>query len=79
MAPPEEGQEAGVSPLPVGVVQRAYEIARLGQVANVTDIAAQLEAERYANVNGHMQSASLRKDLRVLLAQAHRLGAGAVR
>ena len=46
---------------PVGIIERAYELARGS--ANLEQIRAQLRKEGYSNVDGHLMGRKIRADL----------------
>ena len=46
---------------PVGIIERAYELASLS--ANVEEIRTQLRKEGYSNVDGHLMGRKIRSDL----------------
>ncbi len=46
---------------PVGIIERAYELAPLS--ANVEEIRTQLRKEGYSNVDGHLMGRKIRSDL----------------
>lgn len=53
-------------PRSLTIVERAYDLARAGPCANVSDIRAQLKRERYDAVESHLSSPSLARSLREL-------------
>ncbi len=55
-----------------GIVERAYQIARTGQAANVDDIKATLKREGYFNVSGQLAGPVLLKALRDLCIASRR-------
>jgi hypothetical protein len=55
-------------------VERAFELARDGELASVDDIRKQLKAERYDNVDAHLGSPSLNRQLLDLIHTASTSG-----
>ena len=53
-------------------IQRAYEIARSGECTSLDELVLQLKAERFEGVDGHIASASVRRDLRQISQSARR-------
>jgi len=51
-------------------VERAYQLAKSGDCANVDDIKARLKAEGYPSVWQHLSAPMLTRDLRGLCAAA---------
>jgi len=51
-------------------IERAYELAKSGDYANVSDIKAQLKAERFADVDGQLYGRSVMSALRKLCDDA---------
>lgn len=49
------------------IIQRAFEIARIGTAATVHDIRKQLVREGFTHVQSHFNSTSLQKQLRALI------------
>ncbi len=52
------------------LIERAFDLARSGEYADVADIARQLNAERYEGVTRRLAGPSLRKQLRALCRAA---------
>jgi hypothetical protein len=52
------------------ILERAFELARSGQFCRVKDLEKALAAEGYARGDPHIQSPSVRKQLRRLCAQS---------
>lgn len=48
---------------PSSCIERAYELARTGDYATVTEIKSQLRRERYAEVDTHLYGLGLRREL----------------
>ena len=44
-------------------IERAFEIARAGDVANVNEIAIKLSHEGYLNTHGHLSGSLIRRQL----------------
>jgi hypothetical protein len=55
-----------------GIVERAYQIARTGRVANIEELKAILKSEGYFNVSGQLTGPVLLKALRDLCIAARR-------
>jgi len=55
-----------------GIVERAYQIARAGQAADIGELKAKLKSEGYFNVSGQLSGPVLQKALRALCTAAHR-------
>ena len=53
---------------PVGIIERAYELAELS--ANVEEIRIQLRKEGYSNVDGHLMGRKIRSDLVKIIRRA---------
>jgi hypothetical protein len=56
--------------MPPNVVERAYQLARSGELATISAIKARLKSERYIHVDRHLAGASIIRDLRRLCAKA---------
>ena len=54
----------------IGTVQRAFELARSGTCASVSEIRTQLIKERFTSVSEHLTGPSLRRDLAKLCKDA---------
>ena len=52
---------AEVATRPVGIIERAFELALLS--ANVEEIRTRLRKEGYSNVDGHLMGRKIRSDL----------------
>lgn len=52
----------------VSTIERAFQLARTGACHSVEDIRQQLTNERYDNVHGHLNGASIQRQLREALA-----------
>lgn len=52
----------------IGTIERAFQLARSGACHSVADIRAQLGAEGRDGVHGHLNGASIQKQLRDALA-----------
>lgn len=48
------------------IIERAYELARSGEYATVSEIKQQLDAEGYANIQGHLYGSTIVSALRRL-------------
>ena len=64
------------------LIERAYELARSGECARLTDVKKRLLREGYENVRAHLDGKRLKAELVGLCAQVRRsapadLGAGA--
>ena len=55
-----------------GIVERAYQIARAGQAADIGELKAKLKSEGYFNVSGQLSGPVLQKALRTLCTAARR-------
>ena len=55
-----------------GIVERAYQIARAGQAADLGELKAKLKSEGYFNVSGQLTGPVLQKALRELCIASHR-------
>ena len=55
-----------------GIVERAYQIARAGQAADLGELKAKLKSEGYFNVSGQLAGPVLQKALRQLCSTARR-------
>lgn len=53
-----------------GTIERAYELARSGAYANVSDIRAQLKREFHESVDSHLGSPMLGRQLRLLCVES---------
>ena len=53
-----------------GIIQRAYELAHVGDYATVTEIKRRLRAEGYAGAEAYLQGGALLSALRKICAQA---------
>jgi hypothetical protein len=51
----------------MAIIQRAFEIARSGKARSITDIRGQLTREGFDNVQSHMSSTALQKQLKGLI------------
>ena len=47
-------------------VERAYELAKSGECANLDEIRHQLTLERYENITSHLMAPALSRELRAL-------------
>jgi hypothetical protein len=56
------------------IAERAYQLAKSGDCATVTDIKTQLKSEGYWDVMGHLHGASITAALRKLLAASRKTG-----
>ena len=54
----------------LSAIERAYQIARTGQVTRLTEIKAKLRAEGYGNLNYQLYGKALADDLRRVCAAA---------
>jgi hypothetical protein len=54
------------------IIERAYELARGGSCRSVQEIEAKLKAEKFESVLSHLNSPSLRRDLRQIMLEAQR-------
>jgi hypothetical protein len=52
------------------ILERAFELARSGEVATVLDLGKRLKSEGFEAVSSHMASASLRSQLASIMRQA---------
>jgi hypothetical protein len=52
------------------IIERAFELAKSGTVQNVVALRCQLKVERFNSVDAHLASASLSKQLLVLIRTA---------
>ena len=52
------------TPVRVGTVERAFQLAGPGQCREIGEIARRLKAERYERVEEHLAGRSIRNDLR---------------
>jgi hypothetical protein len=57
------------------IAERAYQLARSGDCATITDIKERLKREGYWDVMGHLQGGSITAPLRKLLAEARKAAA----
>lgn len=49
--------------IPLGTVERAYELARTGPCKNIVEIKNQLRREHYGSIDEHLSGQSIRKQL----------------
>lgn len=54
------------------IVERAYELARSGSCRSVQELEGRLKAEKFDSVLSHLNSPSLRKELRQMMLEAQR-------
>ena len=54
------------------IIERAYELARSGSCRSVQEVEAKLKAEKFESVLSHLNSPSLRRDLRQIMLEAQR-------
>jgi hypothetical protein len=54
------------------IIERAFEIARKGEVQDVTQIASQLSREGYANAVAQLTGRAIRRQLRELTVTARK-------
>lgn len=47
----------------VGLVERAFEVARAGKCSSIEELRRELVAEQYVNIDGHISAPTLRKQL----------------
>ena len=53
----------------VSTIERAFQLARMGEAGNLTDISVRLNREGYLEVEQHLQSPLLRQQLRAICRQ----------
>jgi hypothetical protein len=53
----------------LSIIERAYQLARSGECANLTGVKDRLRTEGYANVNGHLSGPVITRALRRLCTQ----------
>lgn len=51
----------------VGIVERAFELAREGNCHSLEDVRRKLSAEQYVNIDSYLSGPTLRKQLKDLL------------
>ena len=54
---------------PLGIIERAYELARSGECSDVDQIRNRLKQEQYSAVERHLSGTLIRKQLRALIAK----------
>lgn len=64
-----------MAPSPITTLERAFELARSGRFASVSDIRLALRRERFDQVEAHLAGSSIARQLRALCQEARR-GAG---
>jgi hypothetical protein len=54
---------------PLGIIERAYALARSGECSDVDEIRNRLKQEQYSAVERHLSGSLIRKQLRELIAK----------
>lgn len=57
-------------PAPPSIIERAFELAKSGEYATVSEIKKQLDAEHYSSTTSYLQGSSLTGQLRRLIFAA---------
>ncbi|HEY0313295.1 MAG TPA: hypothetical protein VGC56_12465 [Allosphingosinicella sp.] len=57
---------------PITTIERAFELARSGRFASVSDIRLALRRERFDQVEAHLAGSSIARQLRALCDEARR-------
>lgn len=50
------------------IIERAYDLARSGEAADIQHIRMRLSAEGYVQIDAHLDGARIRSELRALIA-----------
>lgn len=56
----------------VPLMERAFELARSGEVSDIVGIKTRLHAEGYSGIDAHLDGSQIRVDLRKIMAAAPR-------
>lgn len=59
---------------PPSLLERAYQIARSGECAGLSDLRKQLRAEGHQQIEGHLSGLALRRELAALIDAANPAG-----
>ena len=56
---------------PPPIIERAYQLARSGEFANLPEICQQLKSEGYSEISLHFDGAAIRADLAKICGETH--------